>query len=268
MSVSVILSQFEALVNKMELVGSRLCNKRIRPTADQLNDFQNLHTRFKATLANFDNGVQKLLAIGSPAAEDLLLADRIRAAKDSAPITSPILTTLKRNLILIFMGPKTFELDSKQVKARNKQTEGRCKTLRSQHSHVVLMWAMALQPSIWKTSVGMNEKTFDFLIRDLSDERMNQIPPHISEIMLSLAGEESMSTSDSFALFAEKVSKDTVELQPALKRRRTTGIEAHSTVFEAVNEKHMLSSMNTESHVEQHTANNIPKIQQNRRKEI
>jgi hypothetical protein len=62
MSVSVILSQLEALVTKMELVGSRLCNKRIRPTADQLNDFQNLHTRFKATLANFDTGIQKLLA--------------------------------------------------------------------------------------------------------------------------------------------------------------------------------------------------------------
>ncbi|CAP87130.1 Pc24g02220 [Penicillium rubens Wisconsin 54-1255] len=60
MSVSVILSQLEALVTKMELVGSRLCNKRIRPTADQLNDFQNLHTRFKATLANFDTGIQKL----------------------------------------------------------------------------------------------------------------------------------------------------------------------------------------------------------------
>ena len=267
MSVSVILSQFESLVTRMELVGSKLCNKRIRPTPDQLNEFQNLHTRFKTTLASYDIGIQRLLAIGSPAKEDLQLADRIRAAKDFAPITSPILTTLKRNLILIFMGPKTFEFDSKQVKTRNRQTEGRCKTVRSQHSHVILMWAMTLQPSTWKTSVGMTEKTFEFLIKDISDERMNQISPQISEIVLSLAAEEPMNTSDSFASFSENVLKDVAELRPALKRRCTTGITVYATVSEAVDETGpRFTSANTESHEKQHTANNIPRIQQSRRK--
>ena len=241
MSVSVILSQFESLVTRMELVGSKLCNKRIRPTPDQLNEFQNLHTRFKTTLASYDIGIQRLLAIGSPAKEDLQLADRIRAAKDFAPITSPILTTLKRNLILIFMGPKTFEFDSKQ--------------------------AMTLQPSTWKTSVGMTEKTFEFLIKDISDERMNQISPQISEIVLSLAAEEPMNTSDSFASFSENVLKDVAELRPALKRRCTTGITVYATVSEAVDETGpRFTSANTESHEKQHTANNIPRIQQSRRK--
>lgn len=115
--------------------------------------------------------------MGYPDEEDIHLADRIRSAKDFGSITSPALTTLKRNMVLIFMGPKTSNLDSNQVKTRNKHTEMRCKTLRSQHGHFVLMWAMALPPSTWKASGGMTDKTFDFLVEDLGEERMNQISP-------------------------------------------------------------------------------------------
>lgn len=148
MSVSVVLSQFEALVARMESVGSKLCTKRIRPTRDQRDKFQNLHKRLKATLATFDAGIQRLLAIGTPDEDDIHLVDRVRSAKDFGSITSPILTTLKRNMALIFIGPKTSNLDSTQVKTRHKQTEMRYETLRSQHGYVILMWAMALPLSV------------------------------------------------------------------------------------------------------------------------
>lgn len=269
MSVSVVLTQFEALVTKMESIGLKLCNKRIRPTTDQLNEFQNLHTRLKATLPNYETGIQRLIAIGTPDEQDVQLADRIRAAKNIPPTTSSTLTTLKRNLVLIFMGPKTFQLDSKQVKTRNRQTEVRCETLRSQHSHVILMWAIALQPSTWKTSVGMTEKTFDFLTKDLGVERLDWIPPQISEIVLSLAAEEPMNTCDSFVSFAENISKVPAEPQPALKRRRTTEIAVYSTESKAGDETGpRATSANTEPQIKQHAANDIPRIRQNRREQF
>lgn len=88
MSVSVVLSQFDALVNKMESVGLKLCHKRIRPSGGQLNEFRGLYTRFKATLANFDAGIQGLLAMECPDARDIELADRVRSANNHAPLMS------------------------------------------------------------------------------------------------------------------------------------------------------------------------------------
>ncbi|KAJ5550178.1 hypothetical protein N7461_004876 [Penicillium sp. DV-2018c] len=271
MSVGVVLAQFEALVTKMELIGLKLCNKRIRPTADQVNEFQNLHTRFKATLPNYETGIQRLSTIGTPDEQDVQLADHIRAAKNTPSTAPSTLTSLKRNLVLIFMGPKTFQLDSKQVKTRNRQTEVRCETLRSQHSHVILMWAIALQPSTWKTSVGMTEKTFEFLTKDLGVERLDWIPPQISEIVLSLAAEEPMNTCDSFISFAENISRVPAEQQRALKRRRTAEIAVHSTEPEAGDENGppaRVTSANTEPQIKQHASNGMQKMQQSRRELI
>ena len=152
MSAIVVLSQFDVLVKKMELVSLKLCQKRIRPSANQLAEFRDLYTRFKATLVNFDAGIEGVLALGYPGEEEIQLASRVRSAKNDASPAPSTITTLKRNLVLIFMGPTTFTFESKQVQARNKQTEMRCAALRAQHPHVILMWAMALQPSAWKAS--------------------------------------------------------------------------------------------------------------------
>lgn len=273
MSVCVVLAQFDSLVTRMESLSSKLNTKRIRPTRDQLNEFQNLHTRFKATLADYDAGIERLLAAGFPDEKDIRIADRVRSAKDSGPTTSPTLTTLRRNMVLIFMGPKTSNLDSDQVKTRNKQTEMRCEILRSQPSNAILMWAMTLQPSAWKTSGGMTDKTFSFLIEDLQDERMNQIPRKISETIQSLAEEEPMNTSSSFKTFVEIVSKsardeeNTAEIQPTLKRRRITEISTFSSESELAGKgERRKNSTSKEPHPDQHAAREIPEIQQSRRK--
>lgn len=266
MSAVVVLSQFDSLVNKMESVSLKLCQKRIRPSTDQLTEFRGLYTRFKATLANFDAGIQGLLAIGYPDEEDIRLASRVRSAKNDTSFTPSTMTTLKRNLVLIFMGPTTFTFESKQVKTRNKQTETRCATLRSQHAHVILMWAMALQPSAWKASGGMTDKTFHFLIGDLHHERIEQIPPRIFETILSLAKEGPLKASGPFQTFIEKVSNPSGEQQSSLKRRRIEETPMDSTGFEATDEGGPEGTLATESREIHHShKNNSTAIQQNRR---
>lgn len=270
MSVCVVLAQFDSLVTRMESLSSKLSTKRIRPTRDQLNDFQNLHTRLKAALADYDAGIEKLLAAGYPNEKDICIADRVRSAKDSGPITSPTLTIFKRNMALIFMGPKTSNLDSNQVKTKNKQIEMRCEILRSQNIHILIMWAMTLQPSTWKTSGGMTDMTFSFLIKDLQDERMNRIPRKISETIQSLAEEEPLKSSGFFKAFVEIVSKTELDqehaagIQPPLKRKR---IEQISSEYESAGiSGRRETSANTELCMNQHAASDIPKIQQSRRK--
>lgn len=263
MSAIVVLSQFDALVKKMESVSLKLCQKRIRPSADQLSEFRDLYTRFKATLANFDAGIQGLLAQGYPDEEDIRLASRVRSAKNDEFLAPSMITTLKRNLVLVFMGPTTFTFESKQVKARNKQTEMRCAVLRAQHAHVILMWAMALQPSAWKASGGMTDKTFGFLMEDLQHERIERIRSRIFETILSLAAEGPLVASGPFQTFIEKFTSPSAEQQSPLKRRR---IEESLAEFEVTHEGGLEGTLAAGSRELHHSPeNNSTVIQQTRR---
>ena len=277
MSVSVVLSQFDTLVARIESLGSKLRTKRIRPTRDQLNQFQNLNRKLRVGLMELDTSIQALLAIGAPDDEDIRLAASIRSAKYLGTITSPMLTALKRNLELIFTGPKTSNFNSRQVKTRNKQTEMRCEALRSRHWHVILMWAIVLQPSTWKTSAGMTDKTFEFLIDDLEDERIEKISPQVAEVLQSLATEEPMCTSDSFNIFVEYVLKsslaqDKAEIQRPTKWTPATETQASFTECNAAsfgqsdNSERRLNLADDSLHLRKHAARNIPKIWQARRK--
>ncbi|CAI7622815.1 unnamed protein product [Penicillium pancosmium] len=254
MSAIVVLSQFDTLVKKMESVSLKICQKRIRPSANQLAEFRGLYTRFKATLANFDTGY--------PDEKDIQLAAQVRSAKNNASLDLSTMTILKRNLVLIFMGPTTFTLDSQQVKARNKQTKMRCETLKSQHAHVVLMWAMTLQPSSWKTSGGMNDKTFAFLIEELRHERMNHKPPQLYESMLSLAAEGPMKVSGPFKAFVDEAFKPATEKDLSLKRKFTEEAPINLTAASEVS-----GSKKAKASATPHSLrNNTTTMQQNRRK--
>lgn len=163
------------------------------------------------------------------------------------------------------MGPTKFTLDSEQVKARNKQTERRCETLKSQHAHVLLMWAMTLRPSSWKTSGGMNDKSFAFLIDELRNERMNQNPPQLSKSLLSLAAEGPMKDSEPFKTFVDEAFNSVIEKSSNCKRKRTEEAPINLTAAsELSSSKKALAAKSSET--PHSSRNNTSTIQQNRRK--
>jgi hypothetical protein len=204
--------------------------------------------------------------MGYPDKEDIRLASCVRSAKNDASLTPSMMTTLKRNLVLIFMGPTTFTFESKQVQTRNKQTEIRCAALRAQHAHVVLMWAMALQPSAWKASGGMTDKTFGFLMEDLQHERIERIPPRIFETMLSLAAQGPLMASGPFQTFIEEFPSPSTEQQSPLKRRRIEETPTDLAEFEATDEGGPEGTLASGSRELHHSPeNNSTVIQQTRR---
>ncbi|QSS70930.1 hypothetical protein I7I50_01588 [Histoplasma capsulatum G186AR] len=208
MSAGAVLSQLEALVARTELTASKLAAKKIRPTRDQLDDFQKLSDSFKAAFATVDAEVEKLLLAGQPTDEDINLMNQIRSTKAHRSITTPTLTIFRRNLVLIFTGPNDSSLDSLQVKARKKHTRARCEALRGQSPHVILMWALALPPSTWKTSGGMTDSTFNFLIEGIKMERINQLAPEILPSVQSLGKEEPLNKCDTFQAFTSILPGD------------------------------------------------------------
>ncbi len=229
MSVGLVLSQFENLVSRTESMGSKLSAKNIRPTKDQLNQFSELKIRLTTAMANIDAEITSLL---QPHAGITDLANQIRSIRSiSQPPSS---TMLSRNLVLIFMGPKISGLDSNQVKANKEHTRKRCHTLRSQHPHLVLMWAAALPPSSWKTRT-MTDITFDFLIHGLEADRLNCLLPEMRHCLQSLEKEEPLNTCDLFKTFVSKIMElkaanefgevpETIPTRP----KRTPAEAAHS----------------------------------------
>ncbi|EAS29994.3 uncharacterized protein CIMG_08740 [Coccidioides immitis RS] len=204
MSVGLVLSQLETLVSRIELMGTRLSNKTIRPTSNQRDHFQGLSARLRAALAIIDIRIGELL---SPTDKEIGLANQVRSAKIYVSITSPILTLLRRNLALIFTGPTPSNLDSAHVQARKKQTRTRCETLRKQNTHLILMWAMTIPPSTWKSSAGMTDSTFYFLVEELETERMIRISSQLLESLRSMAKDEPLTTCGAFHTFVVDVSK-------------------------------------------------------------
>ncbi|KAM5484995.1 hypothetical protein MaudMau93_005697 [Microsporum audouinii] len=189
-------------------MSSKLTNKKIRPTNDQQNELQKLTKRMdsawetiSAILAKFNIRNKK----------DTTLANAVRATREYQTITSPIFMILRRNLELIFIGPRDSTLDSAQVKIRRKKARIRCELLRSQHPHVILMWAMAIPPSTWSASAGMSDNTFDFVIDDISTERIPKLSLEIVQKLQPLEGEEPLNTCDRFREFMSGLKSTLVD---------------------------------------------------------
>jgi hypothetical protein len=201
MSVGLVLSQFEILVARAESMDSKLSARNIRPTNAQLDQFRELKARLASAVENIDAQVTSL---SQPHTETTRFADQIRSIKSISHLPSS--TMLSRNLILIFAGPKISSLDSKQVKANKEHTQMRCDALKSQHPHVILMWAAALPPSSWKTR-KMTDNMFDSLIHTLKADWLDGLLPEMRRSLESLGEEEPLNTCNPFKNFISEVLK-------------------------------------------------------------
>ncbi|KAM5442408.1 hypothetical protein MferCBS31731_002286 [Microsporum ferrugineum] len=218
MSAGSVLSQLEGLVSRAESMSSKLTNKKIRPTNGQQDEFQKLSRRMDSAWASVSAILSKFKHRSD---KDINLANTVRATQEYQTITSPIFMILRRNLELIFIGPRDSALDSAQVKIRKNKARTRCELLRSQHPHVILMWAMAIPPSSWNSSAGMSDNTFDFVIDDTGTERIPLLSTEIVQKLQFLEEEEPLNTCDQFREFMSSLKSTLVDQREnanALKR--------------------------------------------------
>ncbi|KAB8277129.1 hypothetical protein BDV30DRAFT_6814 [Aspergillus minisclerotigenes] len=199
MSAGLILSQLEALISRMQSMERKISERNIRPKRGQLEQFDVLRTELQAVSTRIDAAI---IELSQPTDEGIEFVSKIRSAKAILSLSSPMLTTLSKNLYLIFNCPKESNLDSAQVRMRKRHTQTRCEKLRHQHPHVIAMWSMELLPSTWKTSRGMADKVFDFLISTLKADRFSKLPSSLCHALQSLSEEEPLNNCTSFQGFA------------------------------------------------------------------
>ncbi|KAL4929392.1 uncharacterized protein BDV17DRAFT_261731 [Aspergillus undulatus] len=219
MSAGAILSQFSNLLNHMESLGPKL-SSNIRPNRDQLNEVQELRKRLKPALASIESHLELLLRKAAPTEKERNLADRIRSSQVTDQFDPAV---FRKNLVLIFRGPDRSGLDSDKVKIRKAKSRTRCERLRAESHHLILKWAITLQPSAWIYPTVMADGTFDFLIEDLKGIFV-QIPPRVAESLHCLKDEEPLKPCERFQEFVRSIDQPIIAEEDSVvlyKRKRT-----------------------------------------------
>lgn len=239
MSAGAVLTQFSNLLNHMESLGPKL-SSNIRPNRDQLNEIEKLCVRLKVALAGIEAHVELLLSKAAPNAKELELANRIRSSKAVDHLPPSLTTMLRKNLVLMYLGPDESALDTIKIRSRKTKTRNRCEKLRAQSPHLILMWAMSLQPSAWIHPTVMTDSTFDSLVEELKAEKFRQIPSSITKSLDCLRNEEPLKNCKSFHVLVENINRPTVDEQDTMvryKRKRTErDLSAHGGPNETEND--------------------------------
>ncbi|KAJ5238283.1 hypothetical protein N7468_002902 [Penicillium chermesinum] len=204
----------------MESLGPKL-SSNIRPNREQFDEIQKLRERLKPALAGIESHVELLLEKATPKDKERNIANQIRFFP-VADKFDPVL--LRKNLVLIFRGPDQSALDTDQSRIRKAKSRTRCERLRSQSPHLILKWAMTLQPSKWIHPTVMADSTFDFLLGDLK-AIFDQIPSRVTESLHCLKDEEPLKACEKFQEFVKNLDRSiSVEEQEHMarcKRMRT-----------------------------------------------
>lgn len=174
---------------------------KMRLTKSKIETFQSLANKITQATTHLSGTIQsmELKCKKQPTDDGIKLLAQARQYEAEKQLN---VTILRRNLILIFEGPKNSALDSNQIKARKRVLRDRCSTLRGLYPHAIVRWARYFPPSAWTTG-SMSEPTFDYLVEALDSEDECTLPPEIRAILRTLGAEEPLMQSREYRSFVE-----------------------------------------------------------------
>ncbi|KID82005.1 hypothetical protein MGU_10659 [Metarhizium guizhouense ARSEF 977] len=187
MSRTTLISQLNDVVTSLESWVLQLDGSS-QWTNDESNDLYSLSMR----LATATSSVQKRVGSYKPPcrAEIWKASEPMRRQARSAvedlvrdrAFNQPAM--FRRNITLIFGGPKFSEFDSSQMKSRKLATITRCERLRRLEADKVVAWAVSYKSTSW--AVGcMGSDMFDCLAEAV-ESNTGPWPPVVSEVLYKL----------------------------------------------------------------------------------
>ncbi|KIM93170.1 hypothetical protein OIDMADRAFT_149783 [Oidiodendron maius Zn] len=123
---------------------------------------------------------------------------RTQAQSAAASLASGKLSrqvVFRRNIELIFTGPKDKVLDSKEIRARKVVTRRRCEKIRKLSPDGIVIWATAYEPTLWSGG-QMTQDMFECLLCNMESVPAQSMPPEIPEILQKLQADEELQKSN------------------------------------------------------------------------
>jgi hypothetical protein len=97
----------------------------------------------------------------------------------------------RRNIAMIFTGPRDSEFDSGDVKSRKVVTRQRCERIRKLSPDGIVSWAASFTPTSWAAGC-MGREIFDCLIDNIEPDSALNWPPVIQNTLQKLLADEEM----------------------------------------------------------------------------
>ena len=113
------------------------------------------------------------------------------------------MSTLRKNLSLIFQGPTASALDIARKRRRMSQTSLRCWQIRNSRPDSIISWAAALPATDWKSSDSMSNEVFRHLIDKMEAAGDVQPWPPVVRTVLLIFQAEVVPHSEEFNNFLD-----------------------------------------------------------------
>ena len=205
MSSTIVLSQLRGLVERAEQVKGRL--QKLYPGDDQWRTLTELATSLGNVATQLQQEMKTLKE--SRTARAWKESEKYRSHAQSVRgdlcskgrLKNP--AVFRRNIVVIFEGPKVSSFDSEDAKFRKESTRKRCDVLRSLSADGLVLWAIAYAPTLWAGG-AMASDVFDCLTEDIEPEVFQKWPWSIRETLQKLKDDEhALRTSPDFDKFLE-----------------------------------------------------------------
>ena len=202
MSAAIIIAQLSSLVRDLEAWIAGLND--IPCTNDELSVLDVLG----AKLADAATTVQKKTGSFTPSREEQAwkASEKLRSQAqstiasliDDGKLERP--AVFRRNIVLIFAGPKDSDFDTDDVRSRKVATRLRCERIRKLSPDGVVAWAASYTPTSWAAG-SMGKDIFECLIDDIEPEPAQSWPPVIQGTLRKLRSDEALQNSLEYSEF-------------------------------------------------------------------
>jgi hypothetical protein len=195
MSATVVLSQLKALVEKSEQLRGK--------TNEQWNTLGDLSSNLLEVATKVHEEVRVLKESRTERAWQESEKHRSYAQLAKGDLFSkerlPQSAVFRRNIVMVFLGPKDSTFDSEDVKFRKDSTRKRCEIIRGLSPDGVISWAIAYAPTLWAGG-SISSDVFDCLVDDIEPEVTQTWPAVIQDTLHKLQeDEESLKTSSEYS---------------------------------------------------------------------
>lgn len=186
MSAATSLSQLSDIVTNLETWVAQLNDPQY--TNDELSNLNILSTR----LTNATSSIQKRTGSYKPSCRAEVWESSEAWRKQAKSAVQALIhdrrfkqsALFRRNIIIIFGGPKYSEFDSNQMKARKEATSIRCERLRRLEPNKIIAWALSYRATSWAVG-SMGSEMFDCLVEAI-EFTGTPWPPVVLEVLHKL----------------------------------------------------------------------------------
>jgi hypothetical protein len=188
---SFLISQLISLVKKAEGVEQKI--SKVAPLSEEWAQMTDLSQRLVTVASRLQHGIQSSKVSRTEQAwkeSEKIRQEAEQYQKDLAGgKVHTRLSVFRRNIALIFKGPRMLQSDSTERKNRKNITLQRCLQLRSLHPDGVLYWSISYPASSWGGG-EMAGDVFNNLIETIEPSDRKIWHPKVLEVLLTIKDEE------------------------------------------------------------------------------